>query len=80
MPYFEKVLQGHRVEYETEVSYRGVRPRSMHCVYTPDRDGKGNVVGWFGSIIDITPRKQAEDMLRQAKNLLEKRVRERRHS
>src|SRR6266568_1330830 len=77
LPYVEKVLQGQRVEYETEVSYRGARPRSMHCVYTPDRDGKGNVIGWFGSITDITPRKQAEDALRQSKNLLEKRVRAR---
>jgi signal transduction histidine kinase len=49
----------------------------MHCVYTPDRDGKGNVIGWFGSIIDVTQRKQAEDALRQSKNLLEKRVRAR---
>ncbi len=77
LPYVEKVLQGQRVEYETEVSYRGARPRLMHCVYTPDRDGKGNVIGWFGSIIDITQRKQAEDALRQSKNLLEKRVRAR---
>ena len=49
----------------------------MHCVYTPDRDGKGNVIGWFGSIIDVTKRKRAEDALRQSKNLLEKRVRAR---
>src|SRR5438552_2386308 len=77
LPHVEKVLQGRRVEYETEVSYRGARPRSMHCVYTPDRDGKGNVIGWFGSIIDITQRRQAEDALRQAKKLLEKRVRAR---
>src|SRR5437762_3939429 len=77
LPYVEKVLQGQRVEFETEVSYRGARPRSMHCVYTPDRDGKGNVIGWFGSIFDITRRKQAEDALRQAKDLLEKRVHQR---
>src|SRR6266404_1071359 len=77
LPYVEKVLQGQRVEYETEVSYRTARPRSMHCVYTPDRDGKGNVIGWFGSIIDVTQRKQAEDALRQSKNFLERRVRAR---
>src|SRR5437016_10564611 len=41
LPYAEKVLQGDRIEYETEVSYRGARPRSMHCVYTPDRDRHG---------------------------------------
>ncbi len=73
----EKVLQGQRVEYETEISYRGGRPRSMHCVYTPDRDEQGNVIGWFASIFDITQRKRAADALRQSKNLLEKRVRAR---
>jgi PAS domain S-box-containing protein len=77
LPYVEKALQGHRIEYETEVPYRGARPRSMHSVYTPDRDGQGNVIGWFGSIFDISKRKQAEDALRQSKNLLEKRVRAR---
>src|SRR6266568_125965 len=63
LPYVEKVLQGHRVEYETKVSYRGELPRSMHCVYTPDRDGQGNVIGWFASITDTTQRKQAEEKL-----------------
>src|SRR5260370_17774364 len=71
----EKVLQGQRVEYETEISYRSARPRSMHCIYTPDRDEQGNVIGWFASIFDITQRKQAEDALRQSKDLLEKRGR-----
>src|SRR6266480_516409 len=63
LPYIEKVLGGHRIEYETEVSYRGAAPRSMHCVYTPDRDRHGNVIGWFGSINDITERKLAEEKL-----------------
>src|SRR5260370_31759966 len=71
----EKLLQGQRVEYETEISYRSARPRSMHCIYTPDRDEQGNVIGWFASIFDITQRKQAEDALRQSKDLLEKRGR-----
>src|ERR1043166_4304884 len=76
-PYVEKALKGQRVEYETEVTYRGLGPRSMHCVYTPDRDEHGNVIGWFGSIIDITQRKKAEEELKKSKSLLEQRVRER---
>src|SRR5437762_9054990 len=73
----EKVLQGQRVEYETEISYRRARPRSMHCVYTPDRDGQGNVIGWFGSIIDITERKWAEIALQKSTAMLEKLVHQR---
>src|SRR2546430_15002571 len=49
----------------------------MHGFYPPDRGGKGKVIGWFGSIIDIPRRKQAEDALRQSKDLLEKRVHQR---
>jgi len=76
-PHVEKVLKGHRVEFETHVSYSGRRTRCMRCVYTPDRDAQGNVIGWFASIADITKRKKAEAALKKSKRLLEHRVRER---
>src|SRR5438094_5606896 len=76
-PYVEKVLKGHTVEYEAEVSFRGVGAPWLHSVYTPDRDAKGNVVGWFASITNITRRKSAELALQESKELLEARVRER---
>ena len=60
-PHIEQVLLGKRVEYETEVSFRGVGAPCLHVVYTPDRDTQGNVTGWFASIIDITDRKLAEE-------------------
>src|SRR6185295_5934987 len=28
--------------------------------YTPERDARGEIVGWIGSIVDITERKKAE--------------------
>ena len=76
-PYLEKVLKGHTVEYEAEVSFRGVGAPWLYSVYTPDRDAKGNVVGWFASITNITPRKSAELALQESKELLKARVRER---
>ena len=76
-PHIERVLKGHTVEYEMEVSFRGVRAPWLHSVYTPDRDAKGNVVGWFASITNITRRKSAELALQESKELLEARVRER---
>jgi PAS domain S-box-containing protein len=78
-PHIEKVLKGHAVEFETEVPYRGVGAPWVHCVYTPDRDSKGKVIGWFASITDITRRKLAEAALQKSKKRLEERVRERTH-
>jgi PAS domain S-box-containing protein len=78
-PYIEKVLKGQTVDFETEVPYRDVEAPCVHCVYTPDRDSKGKVIGWFASITDITRRKLAETALQRSKKLLEQRVRERTH-
>ncbi len=59
-PYIEQVLQGKRVEYEVEIPFeRGGTP-SLHIVYVPDYDEQGNVVGWFGSITNVTERKRSE--------------------
>lgn len=59
-PYVEKVLNGERVEYESEISFKDVGTRSLYIIYTPDRDEHGAVNGWFASITDISTRKAAE--------------------
>src|SRR5437879_1989854 len=78
-PHIEKVLKGQHAEYEMEVSFQGVAAPCLHSVYTPDRDAKGNVVGWFASITNVARRKSAELALQESKELLEERVRERTH-
>ncbi len=60
MPYIERVLGGERVEYEAEISFENVGTRSLGVVYTPDRDERGEVIGWIASIADIWDRKRAE--------------------
>ncbi len=77
LPYVNKVLKGHNVEYEMEVPFQGVGPRWVHCVYVPDRHSDGTVVGWFASLIDVGLRKQTEVLLRKSKEVLEESVRER---
>lgn len=59
-PYVEKVLNGERVEYESEISFKDVGTRSLYIIYTPDRGEQGDVTGWFASITDISTRKAAE--------------------
>jgi PAS domain S-box-containing protein len=65
-PYVERVLQGERVEFESMVPFHGAQIPWLHVVYTPDRDGHGNVTGWFASIVDITERRQMEEALRES--------------
>jgi hypothetical protein len=60
LPYVERVLEGHRVEYKSEIAYRGLAAASFMS-YTPDRKEHGEVAGWMASILDITDQKQAHE-------------------
>ncbi|MGA7876663.1 MAG: PAS domain S-box protein [Desulfoferrobacter sp.] len=76
-PYIRKVLQGEAVEYETLISYRGMGPRHAHVTYLPEKNERGEVLGFVASIQDVTERRKMEDELREAKDELELRVQER---
>jgi PAS domain S-box-containing protein len=60
LPDIERVLRGERVEYERPVAYRKIGPRIVRAILTPDADEDGAVRGWFGSLLDVTERAQAE--------------------
>jgi len=68
-PYIEAVLRGETVEYEQEVQFVAVGPRRLQAMYVPDRDGRGEIIGWIANIIDVTEGRQAES-LRAANALL----------
>jgi signal transduction histidine kinase len=68
------VLQGRRVEFETEVNFKTVGARCLNVIYTPETDGAGQTTGWQASIFDITERKGAEDALREAHEQLRNRA------
>ncbi|HEX6729579.1 MAG TPA: PAS domain S-box protein [Pyrinomonadaceae bacterium] len=59
-PYIERVLQGEQVEYEEEVTFKGVGSRFLRAAYRPDRDVTGKPVGWIASITDITERRRTQ--------------------
>jgi PAS domain S-box-containing protein len=59
-PHIERVLAGETVSFEAVVPFEKKKSRILHAVYVPDRDTRGDVVGWIGSIIDISERKKNE--------------------
>jgi PAS domain S-box-containing protein len=63
LPHVNAVMAGQRVEYETEVHYKGAGPRFVHVTYAPDKDGSGRVRGWVASIIDITEQRRGEQRI-----------------
>jgi PAS domain S-box-containing protein len=67
-PHVKRVLKGHHVEYESVVPFAGAGPRFLRAAYTPDRDARGEVLGWVASISDITEQKRAEEALRESED------------
>ena len=74
-PLFAETLERARRERAMfEVDYRIIHPggeiRDIHGVGHPVLDLSGNLVEFVGSVIDVTERKQAEDLIRQSENEL----------
>jgi len=74
-PYIARVLSGERVEYEAEVEYVRTGKTWIHVVAVPETDESGRVVGWVGSVLDISERKRAETTLAHQEHLLRERER-----
>jgi PAS domain S-box-containing protein len=71
--YMVRALAGERVEFELEIPYEKIGLRWMHCIYVPEKNRAGEVLGFVGMINDITARKQAAEALCES----ERRERER---
>ncbi|MDQ3625116.1 MAG: PAS domain S-box protein, partial [Verrucomicrobiota bacterium] len=71
LPQVEKVLRGEPVEFEEEIAFKGVSSRFLRAAYQPHRNEAGEVVGWVGSLSDITEKKQAEQESQESRARLE---------
>ena len=63
-PHIQRVLSGEVAEFEIEAPHRSGRS-IMHVVYTPEWSGD-QVVGWIGTIADVTEQRAAERALRES--------------
>jgi len=64
-PYVERVLSGETVSYEKIMPSKGGQ-RILSATYVPDKNDRGEVIGWFASILDVTERKKADERFRMA--------------
>ena len=75
--YVDAVLGGQRVEFETEIPYKGIGRHYTHAAYVPEFGEQGEIRGLVAVISDITQRKRIEEEIRQLNESLERRVAER---
>jgi PAS domain S-box-containing protein len=68
-PHVDRVLRGERVEYETALTFSPGGLHHLHVVYTPERNGAGEVVGWFASVSDMTQLKRFEKKLQEVERM-----------
>ena len=70
----QRVLSGEEINQEREISYPDGVTRMVHLNYIPDLDGD-RVNGYFFLVRDVSQRYQAEVALKQANELLDRKVR-----
>jgi PAS domain S-box-containing protein len=70
-PHIARVLRGERVEWEEELDLGPAGVRFMRAVYLPDVDAEGRVVGWIGSLLDLTDRRRADQAALRLASIIE---------
>ena len=65
-PYIERVLSGETVSYEMLVPFKEAGAHYLSAAYVPDKNERGEIVGWFASMSDISERKRAEEKIAEA--------------
>jgi PAS domain S-box-containing protein len=76
-PHIERALGGATTIFDIPLSSAGDEARFGLATYVPHRNGRGQVVGFFTLIQDITERRRAQKILEAANEELERRVQER---
>lgn len=66
LPSIERVLAGETVTFDYKLIFKAIGERYVKVNYIPDFDAKGNVDGYFALIVDLTERREAEELIKQS--------------
>jgi PAS domain S-box-containing protein len=69
-PKLEATLAGETIKYEATLPYRTGGHRFVLATYTPERDERGQVIGIFVLVQDLTARRRAEVALAESERAL----------
>ena len=64
-PYIEKVLQGEAVQYEIQITLQKGGSQFLSVGYVPEKDEQGEVLGFIGSMVDISDTKRLQNQLQE---------------
>jgi len=64
-PYVERALAGEEMDYEGQIDLPVAGRRWVRAIYVPDHDAQGGVIGYYAIVMDISQRKQAEEITRR---------------
>jgi len=64
-PYIERALAGEEMDYEGQIDLPNAGRRWVRAIYVPDHNAQGGVDGYYAIVIDISERKQAEEIKRR---------------
>jgi PAS domain S-box-containing protein len=65
-PYVDRVLSGENVSYEAMIPYKDAGAHFLSTTYLPEKNERGEVIGWIASMTDIGERKKADERFRMA--------------
>lgn len=76
-PFIAQVLSGEVASFDTPVIYPDGQERHVDVVYVPEIEQSGEVIGYIGTVVDVTEKKQLEEIRINAHNELERMVEKR---
>jgi PAS domain S-box-containing protein len=68
--HIEAALRGDRRTFEGRVPYQGAGLRSVRIDYIPDRDNRGEILGFYALVADLTDWRETKEALQEERDFV----------